>query len=65
MVHIYKTTGINWRKLFAVGNIGKQGHRQIYVIWLPKSMKYMAQKLIVKRNESVFKDKTQDYSWNA
>lgn len=35
----------------------KKGCRQICVIWIPKSMDYLAQVVAVKGNGSVFKDR--------
>lgn len=35
----------------------KKGHRQICVIWIPKSMNYLAQAVAVEGNGSVFKDR--------
>ena len=35
----------------------EKGYRQICVIWILKSMDYLAQIVVIEENESVFKDR--------
>lgn len=59
MRYVYnKMVGINMRKPFADGNTGEEGHRQICVIWIKKSMDHPAQIVVVGGTGRVFKDKT-------